>query len=146
MSGGLPPISSSWRQGPWDSRAANFFQLNTCGYSPYVTSSLARVWICRLQLLLVFASTVILRSEFREVCDYILLSQNRNSHNLEGQVLVFISPRNRVARLYPEALGHLFIASYDSQGYGGGIWSRLHSGYSIHCSGSPCYNFSARTT
>jgi hypothetical protein len=33
---------------------SNFiFQLNTCGYSPYVTSSLTRGWVCRLQLLLV---------------------------------------------------------------------------------------------
>jgi hypothetical protein len=28
-------------------------------------------------------------------------------------------PRNRVARLYPQALGSLFGVSYDSQGYGG---------------------------
>jgi hypothetical protein len=27
--------------------------------------------------------------------------------------------RNRVAQLYPQALGSLFVASYDSQGYGG---------------------------
>jgi hypothetical protein len=40
--------------------------------------------------------------------------------NLEGQVPVFISPRN-MARLYSQALGSLFVASYDSQGYGGGI-------------------------
>jgi hypothetical protein len=35
--------------------------------------------------------------------------------NLEGQVPVFISPRNRPVQLYPRALGSLFIASYDSQ-------------------------------
>jgi hypothetical protein len=29
--------------------------------------------------------------------------------NLEGQVPVFISPRNRVAQLYPQALGSLFL-------------------------------------
>jgi hypothetical protein len=46
-----------------------------------------------------------------------------------GQVLVFISPRNRVAQLYPRALGSLFVVFYDSQGYGGGILSRLHTGY-----------------
>jgi hypothetical protein len=38
--------------------------------------------------------------------------------NLEGQVPVFISPRNRVARLYPQALGFLFVAFYDWRGYG----------------------------
>jgi hypothetical protein len=34
-----------------------------------------------------------------------------DSPNLEGQVPVFISPRNRVAQLYPQALGSLFVAS-----------------------------------
>jgi hypothetical protein len=32
-----------------------------------------------------------------------------------------------VARLYPRALGSLFVASYDSQDYGGGIRTRLHT-------------------
>jgi hypothetical protein len=44
-----------------------------------------------------------------------------DSPNLERQVPVLISPRNRVAQLYPSALGSLFVASFDSQGYGGGI-------------------------
>jgi hypothetical protein len=44
--------------------ASNFiFQLNTCGYSPYVTSSLTRRWVCSLQLLLALASTFIPRSD-----------------------------------------------------------------------------------
>jgi hypothetical protein len=34
------------------------FQLNTCGYNRYVTSSLMREWVCRLQLLLVLANTI----------------------------------------------------------------------------------------
>jgi hypothetical protein len=33
-----------------------------------------------------------------------------------------------MAQLYPRALGSLFVASYDSQGYGGGILTRLHTG------------------
>jgi hypothetical protein len=57
--------------------------------------------VYRLQLLLVLASAVILMSESRGIHDHILLSQIRGSPNLEGQVRVFISPRNRVARLYP---------------------------------------------
>jgi hypothetical protein len=44
-----------------------------------------------------------------------------DSPNLEGQVPVFISPRNRVAQLYPRALGSLYAVSYDSRGYSGGI-------------------------
>jgi hypothetical protein len=35
-----------------------------------------------------------------------------------------------VAQLYPQALGSLFVASYDSQGYDGGIRTRLHARYS----------------
>jgi hypothetical protein len=51
-----------------------------------------------------------------------------DSPNLEGQVPVFISPRNRVAQLYPQALGSFFVAPYDSQGYDGGILTRPHTG------------------
>jgi hypothetical protein len=90
------------------------FQLNTCGYSPYVTSSLTRGYVCHLQLLLVRGSAVILRSESHGTHDYVLLSQIWDSPNLEGQVPVFISPRKRVAQLYSQALGSLFVASYVS--------------------------------
>jgi hypothetical protein len=48
-----------------------FFQLNTCGHSPYITSSLTRGWVCRLQLLLDRAGAVILRSESRGNHDHI---------------------------------------------------------------------------
>jgi hypothetical protein len=48
--------------------------------------------------------------------------------NLEGQVPVFISPRNRVTRLYPQTLSFFSVSSYDSQGYGGGIRTGLHTG------------------
>jgi hypothetical protein len=71
------------------------------------------------QLLLALASAVILGSESRVTYDHILLSQIRDYPNLEGQVPVFISPRNRVAQLYLQALGSLLVTSYDSQGYGG---------------------------
>jgi hypothetical protein len=107
---------------------SNFIcQQSTCSYSPYVISSLMRGWVCRLQLLLDLASAVILRSEFHETHDHILLSQIRDSPNLEG-VTLFVSPRNRVARFYPQAMGSLFIVSYNSQGYGGGVQPRLHMG------------------
>jgi hypothetical protein len=51
--------------------------------------------------------------------------------NLEDQVSVFTSPRDRVAQLYPQALGSLFVVFYNSQGYGGGIRSRLHPGFDL---------------
>jgi hypothetical protein len=50
----------------------------------------------------------------------------RPTPNLEGQVPVFISHRNTVVRLYPQAPGSLFVF-YDSQGEAGGIPTRLHT-------------------
>jgi hypothetical protein len=89
------------------------FQLHTCGYSPYVTSSLTRWWVCRLQLLLVLVSTVILRSESCGTHEHILQYQIRDSPKLESQAPAFTSPRKSVARLYPQALGvPLCPASY----------------------------------
>jgi hypothetical protein len=90
--------------------------------------SLARERVCHLESLLVLASAVILGFESRRTYDHILLSQIRDSPNLEGQVPVFICPRNRAAQLYPQALGSLFVASYDSQDYGGDIRTRFHAG------------------
>jgi hypothetical protein len=127
--GGLRPVSSSWRQAPLRLTTSNSFsKLNTCGHCRYVTSSLTKGWVCRLQLLLVLVSSVILRSESRGTHDQVLVSQIRDSPNLEGQVPVFISPWNRVARLYPQTLCSLFVASYDSKGYSTDIRPRLHKG------------------
>jgi hypothetical protein len=78
-------------------------------------------------LLLFLASAVILRYEFPGPHDHILLSQIRDSPNLGIQVPILISSRKRVTRLYPQALGFIFLASYDSQGYGGGNRPRLHT-------------------
>jgi hypothetical protein len=77
-------------------------------HSPHVTSPLTRGWVCYLQLLLSLASAVILRSESRRTRDHILLSQIRDSPNLEGEVPIFISPRNRVAQLYHPGTGFHF--------------------------------------
>jgi hypothetical protein len=73
---------------------SNFvFQMNTCGYSPYVTSSLTTGWVCRLQFLLTLASAVILRP-----VPHFTVSHSRLL-NLEGQVPVFISPTDWVPLL-----------------------------------------------
>jgi hypothetical protein len=61
--------------------------------------SLMRGRVRRLRLLLVLAGAVIFGPESRGTPDHILLSQIRN---------------------------FLFVASYDSWGYGGGIRPRLH--------------------
>jgi hypothetical protein len=91
-------------------------------------SSLAGRRVCRLQLLMVLVSPVNLGFESRGIHDLTLLSQIRDSPKLEGQVSIFISPRKRVPELYTQALGSHFVASYHSQGYGGGIRLRLHTG------------------
>jgi hypothetical protein len=48
--------------------------------------------------------------------------------NLEDQVSIFMSPGDRVAQLYAQAPGSLFVVFYDSQGYGKGILTCLHMG------------------
>jgi hypothetical protein len=55
--------------------------------------SVTRGWVCRLQLLLVLVSAVILRSESRGTHDHTILSQIRDSPNLEGQKIQFVSHR-----------------------------------------------------
>jgi hypothetical protein len=54
----------------------------------------------------------ILRSEFGRTHDYILRPQNLRLSHPGGPVCVFISPGNRLAQLYPQALGwYLRISS-----------------------------------
>jgi hypothetical protein len=78
MTGGLLPISSSWRRAPWDSRLEFFSKMDTCGLSPYITSSLTRGWVYHLQLMQVLASAFILASESCGTSDHILISQIRD--------------------------------------------------------------------
>jgi hypothetical protein len=111
---------------------SNFiFQLNTCLHSPYVTSSVTRGWVCCLELLLALVSAFILGSE------------SRGTHDLFYSLGFEIPPtlRARSPYLYPpgtgwpsyppppQALGSLFVASYNSQGYGVGIRTSLHTGF-----------------
>jgi hypothetical protein len=90
--GGLPPNIWSWLQASWDSRPALIFQLNRCGHSPYVRTSVTRGWVCRLQLLLALASAVILKSESLESHDHILLSHFRDYPNLAGLRWMYSTP------------------------------------------------------
>jgi hypothetical protein len=85
-------------------------QLRVCrGGAPFLT----RRRVCRLAL----AGAVIIGSESHGTHDHILLSQIRDSPNLEDQVPVFISPRNRVAQLHPKALGSVYVASTKLRGF-----------------------------
>jgi hypothetical protein len=82
-----------------------------------------------LSLTLLFALvSIIFGSKSRGTHDHILLLQIKESSNLEDEIPAFISPRNRVAQFYLQTLGSLFVASYDYQGYGGGIRTSLHAG------------------
>jgi hypothetical protein len=88
-----------------------FFQLNL--YSPYVISSPMRGWICRLQLLLAFASAVILGSYSRGTHGNILLSQIRGFPILEDQVAVFMSSSSRVAFSSPPTTRRITVEVFD---------------------------------
>jgi hypothetical protein len=75
--------------------------------------------------------------------DHILLSDSRVPQS-RGQVPVFISPRNRVARIKAQALSSVFIASYDSQGYSGNIRPLLHTSSNSHLPSDLRYTASKR--
>jgi hypothetical protein len=68
------------------------------------------------------------------------------SPNLEDQVPVFISPRNSVAQLHPQALGYLFVAFYDSQGYGGIIRPLLHTSAYVQSEHKHNYTYTLQST
>jgi hypothetical protein len=85
-----------------------FFAPETCGYSPYGTSSLTRGCVCRLQLLLAFASTVILRSESRGFHYLILLSQIRDPLTWMAGSPYLYSPGTGWSSFNP---GHLVLFS-----------------------------------
>jgi hypothetical protein len=64
-------------------------------------------------MLLVLDGAIFLGSESHGTHDHILISQIRDFPNLEDQVPVLILSTNRVAQLYPQALGSLFDVLYD---------------------------------
>jgi hypothetical protein len=95
-----------------------FFQLHTCGYNPSVTSSLTRGWVYRLQLLLVLWQRSHSHVRLpRDLWPHFTTVSDSDSPTWRAKSPVFISPRNRVARLYPHALRSLFVAAYDSLAY-----------------------------
>jgi hypothetical protein len=83
--------SLSWYQAPIWGLWPNVYYCQTIEGFWYGAPSLTRGQVCLLQCTMFNIQ-------------YILLSQSWDSPNLEDQVPVFISPRKRVARLYPQAL------------------------------------------
>jgi hypothetical protein len=122
MTGGIPPVSSSWRQAPWDSRPAIFFN-----------------WILSVKVLMYYP---LWREDGSVVynCCWPSPAQSFSGPSPAGLMIIFYclrfeTPstwRGRTPYLYLlgtgrlQALRSLFVASYDSQGYGGGIRPRLH--------------------
>jgi hypothetical protein len=88
----------------------SFRQLRLCYF---VAPSLTRGRICNLlvQLLLGLSRAAALRSKSRRTHGPYFTVSFEFPSNLEGQVPVFISPRNREAQLYPRTLGFLSFAS-----------------------------------
>jgi hypothetical protein len=84
--------------GPNEQTFITVRQLWFCWYG---VPSLTRGRVCILELLLGLTSAVILGFESRRTHDHILLFQIWDFPNLEGQVLVFISPRSRVSQIHP---------------------------------------------
>jgi hypothetical protein len=121
--------SLSWCQHTHLGPKTNFFLLSySCRFIDGRVPSLMRRWVCHLQLVLALASIVVLESKSHGTHDHILLSHIRDTPSVEGQVPLSISSRNRMAQLHPQALSSLFVASYDLQGYSGGIQTHLHAG------------------
>jgi hypothetical protein len=95
----------------------------------YVVPSLTRGWVCNLlvQLLLGLARAVTLGSKSLRTHDHILLSRLRFPQP-GGPGPRIYSPQEQGGPVIPPGTGFSFVASYDSQGNGGGILTRLHTG------------------
>jgi hypothetical protein len=94
-----------------------FRQLRVCYF---VAPSLKRGRVCNLlyNCFYAFPEQSLLRRCLAGLKTIFYCPNSWDFPNLEGQVPVFISPRNRVTQLYPRALCSLSVASYDSQGCG----------------------------
>jgi hypothetical protein len=115
-----------------------FLQMNTCGHSPYVTSSLTRRWVWRLQVLLDFASAVILRSESRGTHNHILLSQIRHPPTWKARSPYLYPPetgwpsctpppRHWVPFLSPPTTRRAAVEVFEPSSSRGLNWSKLKS-------------------
>jgi hypothetical protein len=98
--------SLSWCQSPvWGPRPDFLLLSDSWGVCWCGVPSLTRGRVCNLQFPLALTSAVILGSQSCGTYDHILLSQIRDSTNLEGENSVFRSPSDSMAQLYPPAVG-----------------------------------------
>jgi hypothetical protein len=91
--------------------------------------SLARGWVCNLlvQLPLGLARAVTFGYKSYRTHDHFLLSHMRLPQPREPGPCTYI-PQEQGGPVIIPGTGFPFVASYDSQGYGGGILTRLHTG------------------
>jgi hypothetical protein len=84
------------------------FRLNTCFHTLYATSSLTIGLVCRLRLLLVLASAVILMSESSGTHEHVLLSQIRDSAKPGGLGPRIYIPQEQGGPVIPPGTGFPF--------------------------------------
>jgi hypothetical protein len=105
-----------------------FFSVWRLRVSWSVAPSLTRGWVCNLlvQLFLVLARAVTLGSKSCRTHDHILLSHERPQPGGPGPHIYI--PQEQGGPVITPGTGFPFVASYDSQGCGWGILTRLHTG------------------
>jgi hypothetical protein len=91
-----------------------FFQLDNCGYSPYVPLSLTGGCVRRLHLLLTLAIAAILGSESCGTHDHILLSQIRDTPQPGGPGPRIFIPQEQDGPVIPPGTGFPFLLTFSS--------------------------------
>jgi hypothetical protein len=128
---GQSVLVSGTHMGPVTNFSFSFkFSLDICYF---VAPSLIRRRVCNLLLLLVLARAVPLGSESRRTKDHILLSQFLRLPKPGGPGPRIYIPQEQGGSEYPWVLGSFFVNNCDSQDYGGGILTRLHTGKDNPC-------------
>jgi hypothetical protein len=98
-------------------QTSSVFWLTTAGFLMWSALSVERTGLLiTVQLLLGLTSAVLLGSESRWTKTLFHFPSFWDSPNLEGQVPVYVSPRNKVAQLYPRVpFPHLlWLEGYDA--------------------------------
>jgi hypothetical protein len=131
MTGGLPPIRSSWRQTPRNSRPVIFPNRTLA----VIILMLHPLW--REDGSLIYsccwhspAQSLSCPSPSRLMTTFYCL-KFETSPTWRARSPPYLHPPGNGWSGYTskhQTLGSLFVASYDSQGYGGGIRPRLHTG------------------
>jgi hypothetical protein len=123
------PVSLSWSRAPiWNSWPDSFFLSDMCRFLHaghplwWVDGSVIYSYI---QLLLGIARSITLRSKSCRTHNHILLSHLRFPQPGGPDPRIYIPPGTG----WPSYM--LGTGSYNSQGYGGGILTRLHTGNSV---------------